>query len=366
MSKRVSRRRAARRLIRWTHVYVGLTLSLLLFVLAVTGSALVYKEAYWRLVYPELRVAAPALEPADHAAAIAAAQRAFEGTLRSVKMPEPGVAAYHLYLDDGEAFLSVAGHRVIDSWRPEERVMSFLFDLHAHLMAGDAGEKVGGVVALLGVLLALTGLTLWWPARRRFSLANMVPRDLSRRRLLHWHRDLGAITSPLLLILLLTGAGLVFYTTAQRILNGMFGDRVPVAAAASVDAEPLRTVADAAMVARAEAVFPGARVVFYYPPRGAVGVHEFRLRQPCELHPNGRSYVYLDGSGAVVGRTDACVLPPGEKTVHAMYPLHAGKAGSGLYKLVAFLGGLTLAALSLSGALRASRWRSRCRTARPL
>ena len=45
-----------RRLIRQLHVWVGLVLSLVLFVFGVTGTALVYKEAYWRLAYPALRL----------------------------------------------------------------------------------------------------------------------------------------------------------------------------------------------------------------------------------------------------------------------------------------------------------------------
>lgn len=261
------------------------------------------------------------------------------------------MAAYHLYLDDGEAFLSAVDHRVIDRWRPSERVTSLLFDLHAHLMAGEAGERVGGVVGLLGIVLAATGLVLWWPARRRFSLRSLVPRDLSRRSLLVWHRDLGAATSPILLVLLLTGSGLVFYGTAQSLLNGLFGDEVPSAAAPAGDRGPSPTPPDAALLARVDATFPDARVVFYYPPRGGVTIHRFRLKRPCELHPNGRSYVSLDRSGELLEATDACAAPPGERTVHAFYPLHAGKADSAVYKLVVLLGAVALAVLSASGAV---------------
>jgi uncharacterized iron-regulated membrane protein len=185
--------------------------------------------------------------------------------------------------------------------------MALLFDLHAHLMAGETGERVGGVIGLLGVVLAVTGLVLWWPARRRLSLANLVPRDLSRRTLLIWHRDVGAVTSPILLVLLLTGSGLVFY----------------------------------------------------YPPLGGASVHRFRLKQPCELHPNGRSYISLDFTGDIVQETDACALPPGERSAHAIYPLHAGKADSDVYKLAVFLGAVALAILSVSGAvsyLKKLRW----------
>jgi len=338
-------------LVRLTHAYVGLALSLVMLVFALTGGALVYKEAYWRLVYPELRGPAPVLAAADHAAAIAAARAAFGDEVRSVKLPEPGVPAYHLYLVEGEAFLAADDHRVIDRWRPSERVMPLLFDLHAHLMAGETGERVGGVIGLLGVVLAVTGLVLWWPARRHFSIANLLPRELSRRGMVMWHRDLGLVSTPVLLVLLLTGSGLVFYETAQRILNGAFGDRVPSAAAPAGEADLGGTLADAAMISRLDAEFPGARIVFYYPPRDGVRVHEFRIKQPCELHPNGRSYAYLDGAGRLLQRTDACALPPGERAVHAMYPLHAGKADSGLYKLAVLFGAVALAALSASGVL---------------
>jgi uncharacterized iron-regulated membrane protein len=320
-------------------------------VLAVTGGALVYKEAYWRLVYPELRAPAPALTAVDHAAAFAAARDRFGEVLRTVKLPEPGVPAYHLYLADGEAFLAVGDHHLIDRWRPLERPMGLLFDLHAHLMAGEAGERVGGVVALLGVLLAATGLVLWWPARRRFSARNLAPRDLSRRALLLLHRDIGALASPVLLLVLLTGSGLVFYRAAERMLNGVFGDAVPKSAEPAGPTDLSGSIADAAVVAGAEAAFPGARIVFYYPPRDGATVHEFRLKQPCEMHPNGRSYAYLDGKGRVLGRIDACALPPGERAVQAFYPLHAGKAGSGAYKLLVLLGALALAVLAGSGVM---------------
>lgn len=338
-----------RRWVSWTHIYAGLALSLLLFVLAVTGGALVYKEAYWRAVYPELRVDALDLAPGAHALAIAAAEREFGETLRSVKMPEPGVGAYHLYLDDGEAFLSAVDQHVIDRWHPRDRVMSFLFDLHAHLMAGEAGERVGGVISLLGVLLTVTGLVLWWPARRRFALADLRPRDFSRRSLLVWHRSLGALMSPILLLLLLTGSGLVFSQTATALLNGLFGDRVETVAPPEAPANGVASAPDAAMLARVASAFPGGRMVFYYPLRAGETVHRFRLKQPCELHPNGRSYVYLDLAGDLIEKSDACALAIGQRAAYGMYPLHAGKTGSGVYKFATFLGALALAGLSLSG-----------------
>lgn len=346
-----------RRLVRWAHLWAGLALSVALFVLAVTGSALTYKEAYWRWAYPELRMADPgALPPEELQAELAAARDHFGDDLRSVKLPEPGVPAYHLYLTDGEAFMTVGGHQVLDRWGPRDRVMSFLFDLHAHLLAGERGEQVGGVIALLGVLMILTGVYLWWPTRRRFRWANAFPSGWARRKLIAWHRDLGLLATPILLVLCLTGGGIVFYAQAGALLNSLFGDPpLPAEPAPTVAGGRPFTLPGAPVLARVGTELPDARLVFYYPPNGGTGVHGFRLKRPCELHPNGRSYVYLDDAGRTLQRTDACTLPPGERALHAVYPLHAGKAGSGLYKLLVFLGGLALAAISVSGAVAYGR-----------
>ena len=343
--------------LRVAHLWVGLVLSLLLLVLALSGSALVYKEAWWRLVHPELR--APATEPAPEAraAAIAAGAGHFPGEVRSVKMPEPGVGAYHLFLTEGEAFLHLETLEVLDRWTLRQRLMGLLFDVHAHLLAGERGEKVGGVLALLGAFLMVTGVYLWWPARRRTGLRTLFPDRLTRSKLIALHRDLGIYSTPILLILLLSGAGIVFYGAAGLLLNGLFGD--PPQAVDPTPAQvafPASGLADDAVLARVDAAFPGgARMVFYYPPEPAIPLHRFRVKQACELHPNGRSWVFADGRGEVIHAVDACGLPPGERALHALYPLHSAKMSSGLYKFATFLAGLALAVLSGSGVLAYAR-----------
>ena len=343
-----------RRWIRWLHLVVGLAVSVLMFVFALTGAALVYKEAYWRLVYPELR-GTTQLTAADHAAAVAAAEREFGDEIRNIKLPEPGVNAYHLYLADGEAFLATDDYRVIDRWKPSQRAMAFLFDVHAHLTAGDVGERIGGVVGLFGVFLAVTGIYLWWPTRRRFSLrGSILPRGIARHHLIAWHRDMGLIWSPALLVLLLTAGGLVFYETAGRVLSLVMSNGSPAAGAA-----PPTTTSHVALTpalfTRASSVFPDARVVFYYPPAKDAPVHRFRMRRSCELHSNGRTFVTVDGAGEVLEAADACAMGASTRAQHAFYPLHSGKAMGGVYKLLILLASLVLAVLAASGVLAYAR-----------
>lgn len=345
-----------RALVRTTHLWVGLVLSVVLAVLALSGSALVYKEAWWRLVHPELRGPLPPATPQDLAAAVTAAQARFPDQVRSVKMPEPGVAAYHLYLTEGEAFLDPGTLQVVDRWTLRERLMGWMFDVHAHLLAGERGEQVGGALALLGVFLLVSGLWLWWPARRRTGVSTLLPDRLTRAKLIALHRDLGLYATPLLLVLLLSAAGIVFYGAAGVVLNGLFGDPPQTAdPTPRVVANPAEGPAEADDFRAAGRALPDARLVFYYPPSDAAPLHRFRAKRPCELHPNGRSWIFVDGSGAAVHHVDACDLPPGERTLHALYPLHSAKLSSRAYEAATFAAGLALAILSASGAL--AYWR---------
>lgn len=338
------------RYLRLLHLYTGLALSVLLFMLALTGAALIYKHEYWKVAYPELRAEDVQVSPEQQAQAIAVAYRKFGSQIQSIKMPEPGIPAFHIYLHDGESFLSLDAQHWIDEWQTGERAMSFLFDLHAHLLAGETGELVGGVIGLLAALMTITGLVLWWPTRRAFRFAALWPSNLSRRNILGWHRDIGMLASPMLLLLLLTGSGMVFYTDIQKLFNAAFGDEVPQSARPAGKPDAPFVLPDAATLARVDRHFPEGKLLYYYVDGSEQGINRFRLRQSCELHPNGRSFVYTDAStGEVLAADDACAMPPGERLLHTVYPLHAAMTGSAIYRSLAFVTALVLAGLALTG-----------------
>lgn len=336
--------------IRKIHLYAGLALSVLLMVIAISGSALVWKEAWWRAVYEDVSAPPPVLNAVDKATALATIVDRYGPAVRTIKFPSDDLPAWFLYLDGEQAILSPTDLAPVDRWRTRERVMTFLFDLHAHLLTGETGERVAGFAALAGVVMVLTGLVLWWPARRKFRLAHLWPQGTTRRKMIRWHRDLGLVFTPLLLVLLLTGSGMIFYQTSMAILNGLFGaphnEAPPPARVSAEEWRPL----SARDLAAVEAVFPEARMTMYSPPRTDRPVHGFRLKQPCELHPNGRSTVeFAPEGGEVTNTSDACAVAGGQKAQNLLYPLHAGKIDSLLYKWLVFAGGLALGVLALSG-----------------
>jgi PepSY-associated TM region len=79
-------------------------------------------------------------------------------------------------------------------WHAHDSLPAFLFQLHAHLLAGTPGEVVNGFIALLLIFMGLTGLMLWWPRRAAaFRLARAIPRTLGSGDLLRSHAASGAL-----------------------------------------------------------------------------------------------------------------------------------------------------------------------------
>jgi uncharacterized iron-regulated membrane protein len=120
-----------RRTVFQVHLWSGVGVGLYIFFISTTGSVLVYRN--------ELYVAA---------------------------MPAPTVA---------EA--SVGRSSTTGFW-----LVSKLIELHDDLLAGSTGRKVNGAGALAVFLMAITGMVIWWPGRKRWR------RSLTLRRSVRWKR----------------------------------------------------------------------------------------------------------------------------------------------------------------------------------
>ncbi|MFX9612122.1 PepSY-associated TM helix domain-containing protein, partial [Acinetobacter baumannii] len=81
-----------------------------------------------------------------------------------------------------------------------------------------------------------------------------------------------------------------------------------------------------------------------------------RKRFPAELHPNGRSFVYVDQyDGEVLLVENALRSPLGTRLVNLFYPIHIGLWGGLPTRILQVLIGLTPAVLFITGLLM---WRN--------
>ena len=246
-----------------------------------------------------------------------------------------------LFADGSGAYVSQAGvtvERWSSAWqRPE----LWVFDLHHHLLAGDVGETMTGIAGLAGLFFLITGTILWWRMRSRFRL-RFWPASMKPGAIVHHHRDMGALTAPLLLVSLVTGVLMVFPALGGPLLAET---RVHPPKVHSVrvtpsahDLKPLFTAA--------AAMFPGAELRRLQMPRKPGTPVVLRLRQSFEWTPNGRTFVYADPATlTIVAHDDPATRGTAASIREKLYPVHAAKTGGIAWKLAMTVSGIVLTLL---------------------
>ncbi|WP_334162730.1 PepSY-associated TM helix domain-containing protein [Phenylobacterium sp.] len=325
--------------LRKLHAWTGLALCLLLIPLALSGASLVFKPQWLRATVPHAGEATH-VTPAEAALTMAAAQAAFPD-MTSVIFAGPAIGVHEVLRKDGGGYLAAGSGDVVQRWTKNGRVVDWLFDLHHHLLSGETGTKVGGAVGLLTAAMILTGLAVWVPAWRSFAW-RVKPGKKGRAGWLAAHRDLGLISAPVALVIVITGSAVALDDVAAAVMG--FERAKPPATAGVGEVDWLRAFA------AAQARFPGSEIrIAALPRRGKPAV--IRVRQPDEWHANGRTTLWVDpATSQIMAVDDALAQAPAAQFYNAFWPVHASKVGGLAWKVVTLFAGLALAALSLYGA----------------
>lgn len=334
------------------HRWIGAVLALAVLLVTASGALLLFADDYLRWRLPELAASGPVVPPDPAALATVVRQAADAGG--TIAFPRPSLPAYVHYLPDGGQRLHhPRDGRLVATWDRWDTVPGVLFEVHVHLLAGETGHQVLGWIALLLVLLVLSGLPLWWRLRRGLPLRRPLPRSSQSVELLRSHSAQGVLVGIAILFMALSGAALVFHAQAAAVLNGVFGAQGPLQPQSrELDAPVSLDDADwASLLGRAATTFPDATVRMLSLPRSSTQPITLRLRRAAELHPNGRTYLLMDPrTGDVLDAVDATRTGAGPAVLNALYPLHAGKTGWTGHRAVLLLLALCIGWIVLSGA----------------
>lgn len=334
-------------LLRTAHAWAGAVLSILIAVLGLSGSLLVFKHDYLRIVFPDARESI-SLEPANLGPVLNRIERehAAEG-LRYVMVGGPDFGLHKAVFTDGSgAYLDARGE-IVDRWQKNGRPEEWLFDLHHYLLAGDTGKLVAGVAGGAAVLMALTGLIIVWPSLRMFR-ARAWPKTARRRDLLAQHRDLGVMFAVPIVLLCFTGFAMVYSGPVKGTLDLLTGS-APADKPGKLEAGTGPADWEAALSA-ARTAFPAAVPRLASQPAAPGAPVSLRLRQPQEWHQNGRTYLLMDpATGTPLRLTDGLSANRTDSVFNVLYPLHSSGIGGHLYDVLSSLTGLALTALGLVG-----------------
>ncbi|HYZ34839.1 MAG TPA: PepSY-associated TM helix domain-containing protein [Crenalkalicoccus sp.] len=340
------------------HRRVGLAFGLLLASQGLTGSILVFQRQIDRVLNPALFRASGPADPAlgftavQHLAEAATGQPA--GTIRPpdavwpvwVVQPERGQpGARTAYLDPATG--AVLGLRDVST-----SFVAVTHQLHeALLLRPWGGHEAVGVLGLVLLGMAASGLGLWWPRANALRALVTLRHRPALLLNLDLHRLAGGWTALVLLVLAFSGTVLVF--------RSWFGPPAGPAAPATRSAaaprrEPMRMDADSA-VAAARAYLPGQVVAGVIPPSGRRPVWTVALRpEGSDPEIRRRTEITLDPwsgpwSGVVLEERGPRTRSAMEEAIALQRWVHGGTLFGWPGRIAALLAGLALPTLLATG-----------------
>jgi len=202
-----------RRALFQVHMWSGIALGLYILMMSVTGSVLVYSNELYRAATLEPIISkgtGPRLSDDQLAQAV---KRLYLGfPVVRITRARNLDQAVDVSLGRGDEikhrlFDPRSGSDLGDSVPIGIRLVSKLLDLHDNLLAGPTGRKVNGVGAIAVLVLAVTGLVIWWPGIRTWRRSLTLHRGLGWK-LLTWrlHSVIGFWSLGFTLVFAVSGA----------------------------------------------------------------------------------------------------------------------------------------------------------------
>lgn len=195
------------------HLWSGIGLGIYLLVVSVTGSIVVYSnELYVAATRPPVLVAPTGTRLTDEELKAAAMQAHPGSSVINVGSGQKPDQAVNITLGskrgrEDRLFDPYTGKDIGNAVPFGIWAVSKLLELHDDLMTGTTGRSVNGFGAIMLVLLALTGIVVWWPGIRTWSRSLTLHSGVGWRRLT-WdlHSVMGFWMFAFILLFGLSGA----------------------------------------------------------------------------------------------------------------------------------------------------------------
>lgn len=357
-----------RKFARSVHIYTGLSLGIVLVVIALSGAVLVFYPAIDRLLNPDIQTT-KALGPPNWDKILLNLRETFPektGPWRLELGDDPGFipARYYNPVEtQGKAFapmmvwLSYDGERVLRHTFWGDYFVTWMYNLHYQLLLGKRGAIIVGYLGIATLFFLLSGLVTWWPRKHQWRKSLRVkPRAAWSRKLYDWHKWAGIAVLIPALILCVTGAMLALPKETNFILKSTLGDvRKPTFRDHSLNSlYNTRLLPLSIILAKARGYDSEATLAWIQTPPVQGGY--YRLRLQVEGDPSRRfphSYIELDAhTGAVTQAFDIRKQPAANKVKNWLHPLHDGSVFGLTGRIVWVVTGLGIIGLWITGMAR--------------
>jgi uncharacterized iron-regulated membrane protein len=170
------------------HLWSGIAVGLYVLMVSVTGSIIVYRnELYAAATRDPIIVTESGTLLTDDELKTAAA-RAYPGySAAEITRPLNRNQAVTISLKDrswrkDRLFNPYTGQDLGEAVPLGIRIVSKLLELHDDLLAGNTGRSINGLGGFLLIVLAFTGIVVWWPGIKSWRRSLIVHRNVGWRR----------------------------------------------------------------------------------------------------------------------------------------------------------------------------------------
>ena len=354
------------------HRYLGLSLSVILLIMSITGVMLLWKKEYlWLNIGDSRELITPELLPN----AIANIESQYKlNEVVFIQFYSEDLAIHKVFLSEQRYAWHNQRGDFIQLWQGNERFEDFVLDLHHRFLLGNTvGLNIAGIGGIFASLTSTLGLLIWWRRRKRLS-KGFLPQNYKRGGLLISHGNLGAVFFIPITLLIVTGVILVYPVESRSVLLDSFGLNEPAhieydASSSKLNSnksldhtEKPRLSSWSAMINYAQERFPESRIRSAQPAKisptkeQAFQVNNsepsnvkrsINLQQVDGWHRLGRTSIkfYDDGRIEVQDELKQAVA---KRVLGFTYPLHTAKLGFA-YKLFLTLVGLAFSIICVFG-----------------
>lgn len=331
------------------HRWLGLVTAVFIFIIALTGSALVFESDIDRVQHPELWTATPSGPVMSLDSLAQRASAAAGSDVTGLTLPTtPGravvasVTRSQVYLDPVTgAVLGQRSNAVFNESLPRR-----LHRLHVSLLVQNGGSTVVALMTIAALLLTITGIIVWWEEKRW----RVQWRASWKRVWFDLHHSLGVAAS--LVLLIVSASGLVIhYDGLARFIRSADTAPAPRSASQPPAAGAVGTIGFDSVAHIARAALPEAQLVLISRPGAADQPIRASMRFPDDRTPGGRSRVTIDRyRGTVLALESTRAAGRGSRVTNVMRSVHTGDVYGAPTRAVWFLCALVLAWQALSGA----------------
>lgn len=355
-----------RKFINDIHLWMGIGSGIIIFLVCLSGTILVFDKEIRNVFTKEIAFEETSLPQKDLSSLSASIEAEGLGVLNSITIEGPDgfyTANIKTGPDDrrGTTFLVHPQTAEVIA-EPESSAAGFMmsmFRLHRWLLLDSAiGRPIVGVATIIFILLAISGLVLWFPKKLKWKNIKSGFRIRTKanwKRINHdLHNTLGFYSLILIIIMCLTGLCWSFEgyrDLASSVLGTKVFNRGGGSTYAALDLEESEKTDLQKVYELAQTEFPYEGKISIALPSAEKPVYSIRKYDASAFSPVIADNLVIDEAGEIQKKIIFREKPMNEQVASLIKPIHLGEIYGTFSKIIYFIACLIATSLPITGTI---------------